>query len=121
MSEALVLQTGGSLLGSALSNSDPRTKAALLTAYGLGAKVGRELPHSRLQESEADKIGLFYMARAGYNPEASVAFWQRFAAFNQSQGGGSLEFLRTHPLDETRIRQLSTWMPEAKAQYRPQP
>ncbi len=120
MSEGLLLQTGGGLLGAGLANSDPRTRVLVLTAYGLGAKVGRELPHSRAQESEADRIGLIYMARAGYDPEAAVAFWQRFGEHNRQQGGGTPEFLRTHPLDTVRVQQLQQWMPEAKANYRPQ-
>jgi metalloendopeptidase OMA1, mitochondrial len=121
MSEGLLLQTGGGLLGAGLANSDPRTRVLVLTAYGLGAKVGRELPHSRAQESEADRIGLIYMARAGYDPEAAVAFWQRFGDHNRQQGGGGTpEFLRTHPLDTVRVQQLQQWMPEAKANYRPQ-
>lgn len=120
MSEGLLLQTGGGLLGAGLANSDPRTRALVLTAYGLGAKVGRELPHSRAQESEADRIGLIYMARAGYDPEAAVAFWQRFGAHNRQQGGGTPEFLRTHPLDTVRVQQLQQWMPEAKANFRSQ-
>ena len=120
MSEGLLLQTGGGLLGAGLANSDPRTRVLVLTAYGLGAKVGRELPHSRAQESEADRIGLIYMARAGYDPEAAVAFWQRFGDHNRQQGGGGTpEFLRTHPLDTVRVQQLQQWMPEAKANYRP--
>jgi len=120
MSEGLLLQTGGGLLGAGLANSDPRTRVLVLTAYGLGAKVGRELPHSRAQESEADRIGLIYMARAGYDPEAAVAFWQRFGEHNRQQGGaGTPEFLRTHPLDTVRVQQLQQWMPEAKANYRP--
>jgi metalloendopeptidase OMA1, mitochondrial len=82
-------------------------------------QVGRELPHSRLQESEADHIGLIYMARAGYDPEAAVAFWQRFEAYGQQQGDATPAFLRTHPTDATRIKQLQQWMPEAKAQYKP--
>jgi predicted Zn-dependent protease len=67
----------------------------------MGAQVGVALPHSRFTESEADRIGLIYMARAGYNPEAAVAFWQRFAEFNRQAGGSTPWFLRTHPLDET--------------------
>jgi predicted Zn-dependent protease len=81
--------------------------------------VGRALPHSRAQESEADHIGLIYLARAGYPPEAAVQFWERFMAYNNQQGGATLPFLRTHPTDEVRIRQLNEWMPEAKAQYQP--
>ena len=120
MSEATLMDTGSQLLGSAASGS--KYEALMTTAYGLGTKVGRELPHSRGQESEADHIGLLYMARAGYDPEAAVAFWQRFAAYNQSQGGGAgMWFLRTHPLDEKRIADLKAELPLAKQQYRPAP
>lgn len=120
MSEAMLMQTGGQVLGATLSSADPRAQAAASVAYGLTTKLGRELPHSRGQESEADEIGLIYMARAGYDPEAAVGFWQRFATFNQQQGGsGGLAFLRTHPTDERRIEQLRALMPRAKAEYRP--
>jgi predicted Zn-dependent protease len=84
-------------------------------AYGVGAKLGAELPHSRAQESEADRIGLIYMAQAGYAPEAAVDFWKRFGEFNKQQGSETPWFLRTHPLDETRVKQLQGWIPEAKA------
>jgi predicted Zn-dependent protease len=120
VSEAMLLQTGGELVGAAASAADPRWQGAVSTVYGLGAQLGRELPHSRAQESEADEIGLYYMARAGYDPEASVAFWQRFAEYNRAAGGGTPWFLRTHPLDEKRIEQLKGWLPKAKAQYRAQ-
>ena len=121
VSEGMLLRTGGGLLGAGLSSADPHTQVLVMTAYGLGAKVGRELPHSRGQESEADHIGLLYMARAGYDPEAAVGFWQRFAEHSRSQGGGGTPaFLRTHPLDTVRIQQIQQWMPEAKANYRPQ-
>ena len=120
MSEATLLQTGGQVLGAGLSSTDPRMQAIASTVYGLGAQVGVALPHSRTQESEADHIGLLYMARAGYNPEAAVAFWQRFADYNAKAGGATPWFLRTHPLDETRIRQLKEWLPQAKKEYKPQ-
>ncbi|MBI5774312.1 MAG: M48 family metallopeptidase [Verrucomicrobia bacterium] len=120
VSEGMLMQMGGHLLGAGLSGADPRTQVLATTAYGLGTQLGRALPHSRLQESEADHIGLRYMARAGYDPEQAVAFWQRFAEHNKRAGGNTPWFLRTHPLDETRIQQLKEWMPEAKAQFRPQ-
>jgi len=124
MSEQLVLQGGGELFGSAVAASDPRWQTMATTAFGVGAQLGRELPHNRKQESEADHIGLVYMARAGYDPKEAVAFWQRFMAYNQQQGGGQTpnfltKFLRTHPLDEVRIKQLNEWLPEAQAQYHP--
>jgi predicted Zn-dependent protease len=121
VSEAMLMQTGGQLLSAAVSAVDPRWQAAVGSAYGVGAKLGRELPHSRSQESEADRVGLRYMARAGYDPEEAVKFWQRFADYNKAAGGGTPWFLRTHPLDATRIAQLKQWMYEAKLQYRPQP
>ena len=121
MSESLGLETLSKLLGAGLSSSSPQLQSALLAGYGVTTKLAVELPHSRKQESEADYIGLLYMARAGYDPEASVNFWQRFAQYSKEAGGGGTpSFLRTHPLDEVRIKQLQQWMPEAKAQYNKQ-
>jgi predicted Zn-dependent protease len=118
VSEGMVQQGVGQVVATSLSSTDPRAQAAASTIYGLGAQLGVALPHSRTQESEADWRGLIYMAKAGYDPEASVAFWERFAAFNkQAGGGGTPWFLRTHPLDETRIKELKRRMPEAKAQF----
>ena len=117
ISEAMVMQTGGQVLGTAMSES--QWQSAALVAYGLGAKVGRELPHSRKQETEADRIGLTYMARSGYDPEAAIGFWQRFADYNKQQGGGSSvpSFLRTHPVDSVRIKQIQEWLPAAKQEF----
>jgi predicted Zn-dependent protease len=119
MSESQLIGIGGQLLGTGMRAYDPKTQALVLGAYGVGTKLGRELPHSRGQESEADRIGLIYMARAGYDPAAAVGFWQRFQSYNQSRGGSTPWFLRTHPLDATRIRQIQNWLPEARAEYRP--
>lgn len=121
MSEAMLIQTGGQLLDASLANSDPRWQAVAAVAYGLGSQVGVALPHSRAQESEADQIGLRYMARAGYDPEAAVGFWQRFAAYSAQQGNNTPAFLRTHPTDATRVQQLQQWLPKAKAEYRAVP
>lgn len=119
MSQAMAAQYGGQLLGVALSGSDPRVQALFQVAYPVGAQVGVLLPFSRKQESEADQQGLHYMARAGYNPEAAVGFWQRFAAYNQSRGAkGGPAFLRTHPVDDVRIRQIQEWLPQAQSEFR---
>ncbi len=115
MSQAMLIKTGGSVLGVGMSNADPRRQAAAQLAYGVGTKLGAELPHSRAQESEADRIGLIYMTQAGYPPEASVEFWRRFGEYNRQRGGDTPWFLRTHPLDETRVKQLENWIPEARA------
>jgi predicted Zn-dependent protease len=59
------------------------------------------------------------MARAGYQPEAAVDFWKRFAEWSKQHGGSDTPtFLRTHPLDEVRIKQIQGWLPEAKAQMK---
>jgi len=116
MSEAMLLQTGGQVIGAAVS--DPQTQSAFMSAYGVGKTLLRELPHSRKQESEADYIGLIYMARAGYNPQEAVAFWERFADFNRRAGGGTPWFLRPHPLDEQRIADLKANLPKAMDEYR---
>ncbi len=118
MSEATAIQGLGQLVGSAV---DEKYQNVALLAYGGIAKVGVELPFSRKQESEADHIGLIYMARSGYDPAAAVSFWQRFAEFNKQQGGGNTsffsKFLRTHPVDEVRIADLQKLLPEAKAEF----
>lgn len=120
MSEGMLWQFGGKILGGSITEYDEKTQAMIMVAYGVGSKVGRQLPHSRSQESEADRIGLIYMARAGYDPGSAVGFWQRFQDFNQQGRGGSTPwFLRTHPLDEVRIQRIQQWLPEARAEYRP--
>lgn len=118
MSEALLMQTGGQLLGVGLSayGVTPQTMAAASLAYGFGTKVGRELPHSRGQEAEADEIGLIYMARAGYDPRAALDFWQRFAQAT-AKGNDTPWFLRTHPVTTDRIKHLQQLMPKALAEY----
>ena len=115
MSEQLAMQGLGHVLGSAVGE---KYQAITMAAYGVTTQVGIALPHSRLQESEADHIGLLYMARAGYDPEEAVLFWQRFAASHGGAGAGPA-FLRTHPLDSKRITDLKALMPAAKAEFRP--
>jgi len=119
--ERISTAMGLQLLGVAVDATTQNTKyhEAYVAGFGLGSQLGVALPHSRLQESEADRLGLRYMARAGYDPEAAVAFWQRFGEFNKQQGSATPWFLRTHPLDEKRVEQLKGWMPEAKAEFKP--
>ncbi len=118
MSQALLTQLGGQGLSAAMQNNSEQARNLALGIYGGAATVGWVLPHSRAQESEADHLGLIYMARAGYDPRAAVEFWQRFAEYNKGHGNQQWQFLSTHPLDETRINQLEAEMPAALAEYR---
>ncbi|MDZ8117898.1 M48 family metallopeptidase [Pontiella agarivorans] len=108
---------GGSVL-TAWMAKDSEYEEAILAAYGIGTQLGGILPYSRLHESEADHMGLIFMAMAGYNPEAAVDFWQRMA---EAGGEKPPEFLSTHPSDETRVRQIREHLPEAMQYYRPSP
>jgi metalloendopeptidase OMA1, mitochondrial len=78
--------------------------------------VGAGLPFSRSQESEADHIGLVYMARAGYDPQQALAFWKRMQ--NASKGKEPPEFLSDHPSDAHRVERVRGWLPEAEREYR---
>jgi predicted Zn-dependent protease len=116
MSVATALGVGGAVVTAVTSQQATEEKALWNGLYGIGASVGVALPHSRTQESDADRIGLTYMARAGYDPAEAVNFWKRFAEYNRQRGGGETPwFLRTHPLDETRIKEIEKWIPEARA------
>ena len=116
MSEAMVMQGIGEVGGATLSSSDPKVQSAVMTVYGLGTQLGRTLPHSRSQEAEADHRGLVYMAKAGYDPEAAVQFWQRFTEYGEKAGGSPPKFLSTHPPSAERVQNLKKWIPEAKAE-----
>ncbi len=145
MSQQMALQMGGMALSQALAEKPEQTRMLWSTAYGLGTQFGIMLPYSRLHESEADRLGLVFMALAGYNPDAALRFWQdmsqsggakppvfmALAGYNpdaalrfwqdMSQSGGAKppEFLSTHPSDATRIADIQQWMPEALKYYRP--
>jgi predicted Zn-dependent protease len=118
MSEGLLAELGGVGLSLALEKEPEKTKDLWMTAYGVGAQVGVLLPFSRLQESEADELGLVFMAMAGYNPNEAVGFWQRMAA--QKGGKAPPEFLSTHPSDESRIANLQKLVPGAMKYYKEQ-
>ena len=121
MSRAMTMQVVGQGLGYAVDASNPKWTTAFSQLYGVGSSVAVELPYSRSNESEADKMGLFYMAKAGYDPEAAVAFWERFADYNKQAGSKPpFKWLSTHPDEGTRIQQLRALLPQAKAVYKPQ-
>lgn len=119
MSQSMLVQLGGVGLAVALG-SNPQLAKQVLQAYGLGASVGLILPFSRSQESEADRIGLILMAKAGYDPRVSLELWERMEKKESSRDRATPpEFLSTHPGYETRTQQLRSFIPEALPYYRP--
>ena len=117
MSQQLATQLGATALDAALASKPQETRAIAMTAFGVGAQFGALLPFSRQHESEADQLGLYFMAMAGYDPREAVPFWERMA---QSGGGAPPEFMSTHPSHDTRIADLKKLMPEALKYYQPQ-
>jgi predicted Zn-dependent protease len=115
MSQGLLVNLGGLILQEALKEKKQETQLLFLGLYMVGSNLAYSLPNSRMQESEADKLGLVFMSMAGYNPEAAVPFWERMAA--NHNGKAQPEFLSTHPSDETRIKKLTALIPEIKAKY----
>ncbi len=117
MTQSLLVEMGGVALSKALETRPAKTKELFMQSYGVGAQVGVLLPYSRVHENEADRLGLMFMAMAGYNPNEAVNFWQRMAL--AKQGPQPLEILSTHPADSTRISNLQRLLPEAMQYYRP--
>lgn len=114
MTQQLAIFFGAVGLDYALQNEPQTTRDIFLTAYGVGSQLGT-LAYSRTHEYEADKLGMVFMAMAGYDPTNAISFWQRM-----SQKGGQQppEFLSTHPNDENRIKALQEFLPKAQEYYR---
>jgi len=115
VSQALAVTAAAIGTQVAVKDQDRHVQQAVMLAIGLGSQLGILLPYSRVHEREADRIGLLYAARAGYDPRAAVTFWERV----ESEGNGKQppEFLSTHPSHGTRIRDLNRMMPDAMAEY----
>lgn len=116
MSQGLATELGGAALSVALSEKPEQTQQIFNTAYGAVANYGVILPFSRAHESEADQMGLIFMAIAGYDPNEAVAFWQRMAA---AGGAKPPVFMSTHPSDKRRINDIKGKIPEAMKYYKP--
>ena len=116
MSEQLLAQGFGSALSVALSQKPQETQQLAMAAFGIGSQIGYLLPFSRTHEYEADELGLYFMAMAGYDPGQSVEFWKAMAQNNSSKVP---ELLSTHPLDGNRIAKITEKLPEAQKYYQP--
>lgn len=102
------------MMGASLSftDMDYQQRQMVLAALGAGAQYGILLPFSRSHETEADEMGLIYMARAGYDPAHAIEFWERMSA---TGGPRPPEFASTHPSHEARIAHLREFLPKARA------
>ena len=114
MSQSLLASMGGMALAIALKEKPERTRRLYMAAFGVGASVGFLLPYSRVHESEADRIGLTLMARAGYDPRGAIPFWERM---NKKGGARPPEFLSTHPAPASRIAYMKIHINEALPYY----
>jgi predicted Zn-dependent protease len=119
MSQMLAAQLGGLALDVALSQKPEQTRQIIQAAYGMTTNVAYILPFSRKHETEADKLGMVFMARAGYDPHEAVSLWERMKA--ASGGNEPPEFLSTHPSNDTRIKNIQAFMNEAMKHYKPTP
>ncbi|MFW6219143.1 MAG: M48 family metallopeptidase [Bacteroidota bacterium] len=114
LAQQLMVQLGGIALSEALNKEPEKTQQLALAAFGAGAQLGYMLPYSRKHESEADELGLYFMAMAGYDPRGAVEFWQRM----EHQGGEKPPvFLSTHPPPGKRIKNIEKLMPKALEYY----
>lgn len=115
-SQQVAAQFGGQALGAVLGSNPGAASQIFNVAVGIGTQ-GALLKFSRDQESEADHMGVIFMAMAGYNPNEAINFWTRMSA---KTGGKPPEILSTHPSDQTRMNILKKWIPEAMKYYKPQ-
>lgn len=114
ISQQMLLQTGGSVLNALMGSQSAETQNIVASIYGLGSNYGVMLPFSRKQEYEADKLGLIFMAMAGYDPAEAVAFWSRMS---NGSSASVPEFMSTHPADANRIAYIKSILPEVKSSY----
>ncbi|MGF1677999.1 MAG: M48 family metallopeptidase [Candidatus Methylacidiphilales bacterium] len=117
VSRQLAISGGMQLLDAGLAlNSEnyPRYRTQIMTGLGIGTQIGMILPFSRDNEYEADRIGMKYMAQAGYDPAEAVEVWKRMKALSDRSGGKPPEWLSTHPADASRIQALADYLPTAR-------
>ncbi|THB77734.1 MAG: M48 family peptidase [Desulfobacteraceae bacterium] len=116
MSQGILAQFGQVALAELVRDKPKETQALFMTAFGIGSNLAVILPYSRLHEREADRLGLIFMAMAGYDPDQAVDFWSRMA--QQGKGKKPPAFLSTHPSDAARIQGIRSYLPEARQYYK---
>ncbi len=115
LSQQMAAQYGGAFLGALAGTKSAALEQSIGMLYGIGVQTAVLLPFSRKQEYEADELGLYFMAMAGYNPNEAPKFWERMTADNTK---GASDFMSTHPSDEKRIARLKEAAPKAMQYYK---
>ena len=123
MSQSLIAAAGGMALDLYMTQKPEQTRNIFMGLYGIGA-TGGMLAYSRMQETEADKLGLVFAAMAGYDPHVAIGFWERMAQKSHSGETSGIDYYikkytSTHPPDDVRIKDLKAFMPEAMKYYHP--
>ncbi len=116
LSHSMLAQVGVQAANAAVAAYDPRYAPVTAAVLGFGVQYGALLPYNRAHESEADHLGIIYMAKAGYDPAEAIALWERMEA--GSGGARQPEWMSTHPSPATRRVQLREWLPDAQRYYR---
>jgi predicted Zn-dependent protease len=114
MTQQLAIQMGGVALSVAMQQNSAQTQQIFQQVYGVGTGLGA-LAYSRKHETEADKLGLCFMAMAGYDPNNALPFWERMS---QASPGAPIALLSTHPSDAQRIKDIKAFMPTAMKYYK---
>jgi metalloendopeptidase OMA1, mitochondrial len=117
MAPQTLAQMGGAAIAASVDEMSEGKRQMILAAFGLGSQFGVMLPFSREHESEADYLGLRYMALACFNPSEAPLLWERMSRVSKGRSAGP-EFISTHPAPKTRIAQFQRWLPEAEALQR---
>lgn len=115
MGQEQLVKFGQMAAAGSIADMDPAMQQKVMMAFGLGAKFGFQLPFSRSHESEADRLGLYLMAVAGYDPAEAPKFWVRME--ESTKGGQPPEFMSTHPGHDTRVHDLQSWQAEVQPLY----
>ena len=123
MSHQLLLVVGAEVVAAAMEDKTKEEQEnkenieRVRVAYGIGSALFVMLPFSRKHEYEADRIGLMYMADAGYDPREALILQESFIEYHKQKGGGTPEYLSTHPTDVKRLVEMKTLLPQAMQRY----
>jgi predicted Zn-dependent protease len=116
VSQTFLAQGGLAAASVALKDGGSESRGLAMAALGLGVQYGVLMPFSRTQESEADVVGMDYMAKAGFDPKAAIELWRNMAAASKGKDAPP-EFLSTHPSEASRIERLSKHLDGAREIY----